>query len=125
MIVKHAQESTIYRMAKPGFAGMIARFLLTSDDGCPRYAMRLMEWSPDGHTSYHQHKEEHEMFVLEGQAVVIGYNKEEVELHEGDAIFIAPCEFHQIRNVGSGRLRMICTVPIFAGMDGKVTSPCE
>jgi mannose-6-phosphate isomerase-like protein (cupin superfamily) len=104
---------------------MDARFVLTADDGCPRYALRLMEWVPNGHTPYQRHKEEHEMFVLEGEAVVVGEGNKETKLRAGDALYIPPCEYHQIRNVGSGLLRIICTIPIFPGMDGKVTTPCE
>ena len=125
MIVKHTQEMVASPMDKPGFSGMDARFVLTADDGCPRYALRLMEWKPGGHTAYHRHKEEHEMFVIEGEAVAVGEGKKEAKLVAGDALYLAPCELHQIRNAGSGRLRMICTVPIFPGKDGRTTSPCE
>ncbi len=125
MIVKHAQEVAAGHIDKPGFSGMDARYVLTAEDGCPRYALRLMEWAPGGQTSYHRHKEEHEMFVLEGEAVAVGEGKKETRLRVGDALYIAPGENHQIKNVGDGVLRMICTVPIFPGMDGKATSPCE
>ncbi|MEN6609989.1 MAG: cupin domain-containing protein, partial [Methanoregulaceae archaeon] len=93
--------------------------------GCPRYALRLMEWTPGGRTSYHRHQEEHEMFVLEGEAVAVGNDNQEVHLQPGDALYIAPCEYHQIKNTGSGTLRMICTVPIFPGREGKTTTPCD
>ena len=125
MLVKHSSDVPAEPMNKPGFSGMTARFVLTSGDGCPRYALRLMEWTTGGQTSYHQHKEEHEMYVLEGEGIAIGNDKKEVRLRPGDALYFAPCEFHQIRNVGSSVLRIICTVPIFPGMEGKTTTPCE
>lgn len=125
MILKHVQEVTANHIDKPGFSGMTARYMLTADDGCPRYALRLMEWAPGGQTSYHRHQEEHEMFVIEGKAIAVGEGKKEMRLRAGDALYFAPCEGHQIRNCGSGVLRMICTVPLFPGMDGKATSPCE
>jgi hypothetical protein len=49
MILKHASDIPAVPMIKPGFSGMQARFLLTADDGCPHYAMRLMEFAPGGH----------------------------------------------------------------------------
>jgi len=125
MIVKNAQEADANPMNKPGFSGMAARYMLSADDGCPHYALRLMEWAPGGYTSYHRHKEEHEMFVLEGEAVAVDGDKKERRLLVGDALYISPCEGHQIKNIGKGMLKMICTVPIFPGMDGKSTSPCD
>ena len=70
MILKHASDVPAVPMTKPGFSGMQARFLLTADDGCPRYAMRLMEFAPGGHCSFHNHKEEHEIYFLEGEGIL-------------------------------------------------------
>ena len=89
---------------------MQARFLLTADDNCPRYAMRLMEISPNGYTSFHSHKEEHEMYFLEGEGVLKTDNGREHRIRAGDALLLMPCELHQIRNTGTGMLKMICTV---------------
>ena len=125
MIIKHSHDVSPETMKKAGFNNMEARFLLTSDDGCPRYALRLMEFGPEGHTSYHCHKEEHEMFFLEGKGVVVGEGKKEIPVHAGDALFILPNEYHQVRNTGNDILKMICTVPIFPGQTGKGTTPCE
>ena len=125
MLVKHAMDVPPEPMNKPGFSGMTARFVLTADDGCPNYALRLMEWTSGGETSFHRHKEEHEMFVLEGEATLINKAKEETRLLTGDAVYIAPCEYHQIRNTGTGRLWMICTIPLIPGKDGRITTPCD
>lgn len=124
MIVKHTAEVPAEPQEKPGFSKMTARFLLTADDGCPRYALRLMEFAPDGCTSYHRHREEHEMYILEGEAVCVGDGKE-TPVKAGDAIYVAPGEYHQMKNTGDGVMRMICTVPLFAGKDGKTTTPCD
>ena len=122
MILKHASESAAVPMIKPGFSSMQARFLLTADDGCPRYAMRLMEFGPGGHCSFHNHKEEHEIYILEGEGIL--KTDSECAIHAGDAILLMPCELHQIRNTGTGMLRMICTVPLLPGKSGKETTPC-
>lgn len=125
MILKHSEDVHLESIEKPGFKGMKARFLLTSQDGCSRYAMRLMEIGPGGCTSYHCHKEEHEMFFIEGKGVVVGEDKNQLSVAEGDALFVLPNEFHQIKNTGNNTLKMICTVPIFPGKTGKETTPCE
>ncbi|MGA2104257.1 cupin domain-containing protein [Methanoregula sp.] len=125
MILKHASDVPAVPMTKPGFSGMQARFLLTADDGCPRYAMRLMEIASGGCTSLHAHKEEHEMFFLEGTGTLVTDGKKETTIRAGDALYLLPCESHQIKNTGTGMLMMICTVPLFPGKSGKETTPCE
>ena len=124
MILKHASDVPAVPMIKPGFSGMQARFLLTADDGCPRYAMRLIEIAPGGHCSFHNHKEEHEMYFLEGKGILRTDTEGEFGVRSGDAVLLMPCELHQIRNTGTGMLKMICTVPLFPGKTGKETTPC-
>ncbi len=122
MILKHASNIPAVPMTKPGFSGMQARFLLTADDDCPLYAMRLMEFAPGCYCSFHNHKEEHEIFILEGEGILKTDN--ESAIRAGDAILLMPCEFHQIRNTGTSMLKMICTVPLLPGKTGKETTPC-
>lgn len=122
MILKHTSDVPAVPMTTPGFSGFKARFLLTADDGCPRYAMRLMEIAPGGHCSFHNHKEEHEMYFLEGEGV-LKTDSEKCSIRAGDALLLMPCELHQIRNTGTGMLKMICTVPLFPGKTGKETTP--
>jgi len=124
MILKHASDVPAVPMTNPGFSGMQARFLLTADDECPRYAMRLMEFSPRGHCSFHNHKEEHEIYFLEGEGILKTGADSEYEVHAGDAVLLMPCEFHQILNTGTSMLKMICTVPLLPGKTGKETTPC-
>jgi quercetin dioxygenase-like cupin family protein len=125
MILKHAAEVPAEPMEKPGFTGMTARFLLTSADGCPRYALRLMEFDAGGFTSWHRHREEHEMYFLEGEGMVVNDDRKEHPVRAGDVLFLEPCEYHQIKNNGTGKLKMICTVPLLPGKDGRATTPCE
>jgi quercetin dioxygenase-like cupin family protein len=108
---------------KEGFKGMSARYLWSTDDGCPNYAMRLMEFEPGGHTSYHFHTEEHEFYFLEGEAAYVDGNGLETRMAPGDTIYCAPDEPHQIKNVGATKMRMICTIPILPGGDGKGLAP--
>jgi len=123
MILKHASDVQPEPITKPGFLKFQARFLLTADDGCPRYALRLMEFAPGGCTSFHGHKEEHLMYFLEGEGVLKTDGGEQ-RIRAGDALLLMPCEKHQIKNTGSGMLKMICTVPLLPGKNGKDTTPC-
>jgi quercetin dioxygenase-like cupin family protein len=123
MIRKNVQDVPAVVVNKDGFRGMSARFALTRADGCPNYAMRVMEFAPGGHTSLHAHQEEHEFFFPEGEPVLVDGQGRETRLRPGDLVYVAPNEAHQIRNVGDAPLRVICTIPILPGGDGKSTRP--
>ncbi len=122
MIRKASAQVPGVAIAKPGFAGMTARFALTRDDGMPNYAMRIMEFAPGGHTSLHAHADEHEFYVSDGEAAIVDGAGEQTRLAAGDVVYVAPHEAHQLRNVGAGTMRVVCTIPILEGGDGKATT---
>lgn len=124
MILKQSSQVPASNVRKDGFNKMKARFILTAEDGCPRYALRLMEIEPEGYTSFHCHEEEHEMFFIGGKGIVVDENNNENSVTAGDALYVPPREYHQIKNRGKNTLRIICTVPIFPGKTGKETTPC-
>ncbi|MEJ2719050.1 MAG: cupin domain-containing protein [Deltaproteobacteria bacterium] len=123
MIKKRASDVEAIESKKDGFKGMHARFLWSTDDGCPNFAMRLMEFEPYGHTSYHKHMEEHEFYFLEGEAAYVDANGNETRLQPGDTVYCGPDEPHQIKNLGPTPMKMICTIPILPGGDGKLPAP--
>lgn len=122
MIRKRGAEIAGVEMNKPGFRGMTARFALTRDDGMPNYAMRIMEFAPGGCTSLHAHAEEHEFYFIEGEPAIVDGAGHETRLARGDVVYVAPHEAHQLVNVGEGQMRVVCTIPILAGGDGKATT---
>jgi quercetin dioxygenase-like cupin family protein len=120
---KHVSDVKPIEVNKDGFRGMSARYLWTKDDGCENYALRLMEFEPGGHTSFHSHAEEHEFYFLEGEPAYVDADGKQTLLVPGDTIYTAPNETHQIKNVGSTTMKMICTIPILPGGDGKLLAP--
>lgn len=122
MIRKALSQIPGVPIAKPGFQGMTARYALTKDDGCPRYAMRMMEFEPGGCTSFHAHPEEHEFYFLEGEPAMVGADGKEVPIRPGEFVYTLPDELHQIKNLGNNVMRVICTIPILPGGDGKITT---
>lgn len=122
MIRKASADVPGVAMDKPGVQGMTARFALTRDDGAPRYALRIMEFAPGGHTSLHAHAEEHEFYFIEGEPAIVDGAGRETRLARGDAVYVAPYEAHQLLNVGEGQMRVVCTIPILEGGDGKTTT---
>jgi len=89
--------------------GVEMRPLITQKEGAPRFAMRVFTLAPDGHTPYHSHEWEHEVYILAGSGLVRGADGERV-LRPGDAVFLAPYDEHQFR-AGADGLQFICCVP--------------
>ncbi len=85
--------------------------LMTGKDGSPTAAMRLFELEVGGHTPWHTHDWEHVIYVLEG----VGILKTEglsTEFRPGDSLLVDPNEQHNFANIGEGRLRFLCIVPL-------------
>ncbi len=94
-----------------GCSGVKVRWLLRTEHGAEHIWMRIFEVEPGGYTPYHRHPWEHEVFVLEGEGVVVGEGGRELPIRPGTVVFVAPNEPHQFRNTGQGGLRFICLVP--------------
>jgi quercetin dioxygenase-like cupin family protein len=104
-----------YKDVKPkgadeGASKLNVRRLITEEMGAPNFAMRLFEMEPGGHSPFHSHPWEHEVFILEGEGLIAGA-KEEKKLKEGDAVFVPPNERHQFKNNSNKKLRFLCLVP--------------
>ena len=93
-----------------GAEGCRVRWLMGQAEGAPHFAMREFEVAPGGHTPRHRHPYEHEVFVLEGEGVVVEGDREH-PLKEGDVVYVAPNEVHQFRNTGDRPIRFLCLVP--------------
>ncbi|MFP3868762.1 MAG: cupin domain-containing protein [Desulfobacteraceae bacterium] len=120
---KHFTEVEPEAIDRSGFKGLAARYLWTKADGCPRFAMRLMEFEPQGYTSLHAHLEEHEIFVLAGEPIYVDANGKETRLQVGDTVYVPPEEPHQFKNAGATVMRLLCLIPILPGANGKSTTP--
>ncbi len=97
--------------ADEGASKLKVRWLITGEMGAPNFAMRLFEMGPSGNSPLHTHPWEHEVFILEGEGVVVGEDKER-KFKTGDVVFVAPNEKHQFKNNSSKALRFLCLVPI-------------
>jgi quercetin dioxygenase-like cupin family protein len=96
--------------ADEGALKVNVRWLITREMGAPNFAMRLFEVEPGGHSPFHNHPWEHEVFILEGEGLVVG-GKGEKKLKAGDAVFVPPNEQHQFKNNSKKKLKFLCLVP--------------
>lgn len=87
------------------------RWLISDKDNAPNFAMRLFEVGSGGYSPLHSHNWEHEVFILEGEGVVIGGEKE-TRIKSGTVVYVAPKEEHQFKNTGSKTLKFLCLIPL-------------
>lgn len=90
--------------------GAKVRWLITKNDDAKHFAMRCFEITPKGYSPYHSHKWEHEVFILDGECIVVCGNHRE-KVGPGYVVFIPPNEMHQFKNEGTEILRFLCLVP--------------
>lgn len=94
-----------------GVSGAKIRKVLTSNDGAPNFSMRIFELDKDGHTPFHKHQWEHEIFILEGKGELVLEDGSTIELIPGKAALITPEEVHQFRNTSEETFKFMCLVP--------------
>lgn len=125
MKVSHCEQIELRPVQMEGTSGCQIRWLVDQRDGAPNFAMRQYEVAPGGYTPKHRHPYEHEVFVLEGEGVVLEGEREH-PLRPGDVVFVAPEELHQFRNTGEGPLKFLCLVPNAAARQQLPAPPeCE
>ena len=79
-------------------------------EGSSNFAVRHCEIGSGGYSPHHSHAWEHEIFVLEGNGVVLG-DKETKSIKTGDSVSISVNEIHQIKNNSKKPLRILCIIP--------------
>lgn len=86
------------------------RWLITKKDGAENFTMRLFDIDPGGHTPFHQHDWEHEVFIVSGSGK-LRYKKGGEPFKQGDVIFVPSGEWHQFLNTSNELLQFICVIP--------------
>ena len=61
------------------------RWLITEKDGAPNFSMRVIEVQQNGFSPFHNHPWEHQVFILEGEGVLVQAEKE-TSFSKGDVI---------------------------------------
>ncbi len=102
-----------------GSSGCSVRWLIGKSDGAENFAMRQFEVAPGGFTPRHSHPYEHEVYVLEGQGIVVEGDTQH-EIKSGDVIYVVPDEIHQFKNESESPLKFLCLIPNSA-MDKPIT----
>ncbi len=110
MKVVHYERIEALPVQMEGARGVRMRCLIGEADRAPSFTMRQFEIAPGGCTPKHAHGYEHEVYVLEGEGVVLEGEVERA-IRPGTVVFVPPDQVHQFRNTGSVPLMFLCLVP--------------
>ena len=95
-----------------GSTGTTIQWLISKEEGAPRFAMRLFSLEPNANIGIHNHPEEHEIYILNGECDLIAENGTRTRVKANDVIYVPPDEPHGYENVGSKELKFICVIPL-------------
>lgn len=91
--------------------GAEIQILIGPADGASNFITRRFTLAPGGRIPSHRHDTiEHEQLMLAG-TMTLGLDEREVDLGEGDSIFIPPGVAHWYENRGDGPAVFLCVVP--------------
>jgi len=100
-------------VGEQGAKNVEIRWLISKEDGAENFAMRMFELQPGGYTPLHEHRHEHEVFVIEGEGIFV-YEGKEYQFNRDYVIFVPPNKEHQFKNTGNSILRLLCLIPTSA-----------
>ncbi|HYM49366.1 MAG TPA: cupin domain-containing protein [Candidatus Limnocylindrales bacterium] len=112
----NVQQCTVEQVgARPvrdeGAEGIAIREVFTDATGAPTFAMRRFDVDPGGHTPFHTHAWEHEVYILDGQGEL--RTEEGVRrFQRGDALFVAPGVRHQFAASPAAPMQFLCMIPV-------------
>ncbi|QEE15049.1 cupin domain-containing protein [Promethearchaeum syntrophicum] len=82
-----------------------------SEEEAPNFIMRRFEIKPLGQIGVHSHDWEHEIFILNGNVVLINDKGDRELVNSGEFVFIPPNESHGYINEGNETVAFICMIP--------------
>lgn len=92
--------------------GAAIQVLLGPTDGTPNFITRRFTLEPGGRIPRHRHDTiEHEQIML-ASTMVIGLDQDEIEVSEGDCIFIPAGVSHWYENRTDRTVAFLCMVPM-------------
>jgi len=110
MKLAHFTQVELQPVNVEGASGTFIRWLIAEKDGAPNFALRMFEVEPGGHTPYHKHAWEHEVYCLEGDGILV-FEGNEYPFKAHDSMFIDPDKMHQFKNAGKTKMKFLCIIP--------------
>ncbi len=110
MLKANWQEIEAKTVEMPDVEKATIRLLIGQDAGADKFCMRMFELEPGGHTPYHTHPHEHELYFVEGTGYVRTKDGND-PFKPGDFVFIPGGEMHQFVNDSINVCRFLCLIP--------------
>jgi quercetin dioxygenase-like cupin family protein len=110
MIIDDTEKVKCSEIQEKDISGVRMKVLISENDGAPNFVMREFAVEAGGHTAYHTHEWEHEVYVLDGKGAV-KQGETEYLVKKGSFVLVKPNEEHQFINKGHDTFRFICVVP--------------
>jgi quercetin dioxygenase-like cupin family protein len=111
MIKKNYEDVKEEIVTKANSTKTTIRWLVTKEDGAKNFTMRRFEIQPGGEIGIHDHPEEHEIYILEGNGQVFDEKGNVTEISKNDVLFVPPNEPHGYKTLGDQPLIFICVIP--------------
>ncbi|MEE4270840.1 MAG: cupin domain-containing protein [Thermoanaerobaculales bacterium] len=104
--------ATVASQAVERSRGAAIQVIIGPTEGAPNFITRRFTLAPGGRIPRHRHDSiEHEQIMLSG-AMVIGLDNREVDVAEGDSVFIPPNVAHWYENRSDQPVTFLCVVPV-------------
>ena len=85
--------AVVAKDAEGGSNKLTVRWLITKETGAENFAMRLFEMAAGGNSPLHSHNWEHEVFILDGEGLLLADKKKRSSKLEMPSLFL------QTRNI--------------------------
>ena len=112
MLVRNIDSVDKEAVTSYGSTGTYIQWLISKEQGAPRFAMRLFTLEKGGNIGLHDHPEEHEIFILKGECDLIAEDGTRIHVKANDVIYMPPEEPHGYENTGNDLLQFICVIPL-------------
>jgi len=110
LILKDNDKVKEEYLEEEGIKGVYRKILLGLEDGSEEIIMRLFKILPGGYTYFHQHDYEHLVKVEKGRGIVVDGEGKEINIQEGQSLFIRKNEKHQFKNPFQEPFEFLCII---------------
>ena len=112
MIVRKLDSVESEPVTSYGSTKTSIQWLISKEQGAPRFAMRLFTLEPGANIGIHGHPEEHEIYIVQGNCELILEDGSRTKVKATDSVYVPPDEKHGYENTGSETLKFICVIPL-------------
>jgi len=109
MLIRKLDDVKVETVTAHGSTGTNIQWLISEEQGSPRFAMRLFTLEPGAVIGTHG---EHEIYILQGECDLIAEDGTRTKVVATDAIYMPPEEKHGYENISSKTLKFICVIPL-------------